>query len=459
MGWRNWVRRRAAGTPRGAASAAVREGEDGDYLWRAISPRAGTPLSGTGQDPTDWSAMTREAYRAYCTNPLAYAVIEQQTNFVLGGGAHVVAVDPRVQRVVDGFWNDPDNAMDRRVYAIQTELALFGEQFIRYFVDPVTGRTVIRQLDPLDVAGIETDPEDVERVLGYWYRPGASSWRAGAGPWSGAGSASGAGASGGDDGRGDGEGEDRDKRRRRDWVPAEEVSHFAINKVSNALRGRSDLAPVLRWLHAYSDWLADRVTQNRLKGAVVYDVTLVGGGKQDIERHRAEQPQAPETGTVIFHSDKEIWKAVEPHVGAADVRDDGRALRLMVAAGSGIPEHYLGEGGNANRATAAEMGLPAIKRMQRRQEHLRQVLATICGRAVAEAVRMGKIGPRVRRDLTVRFEELGPSGVDQEASAAKGFAEALAMAEERGWVDSTQARQLWWRFAGEPEVGMKGGVS
>jgi len=240
-----------------------------------------------------------------------------------------------------------------------------------------------------------------------------------------------------------------------EWIPAPSVSHFAVNRVSGALRGRSDLAPVLRWMRAYAQWLSDRVVQNQLKGAVLYDVTLTGGSKEELARRRAASARAPETGTVLFHTEKEIWKAVEPHVGAADVRDDGRALRLMVATGAGIPEHYLGEGGNANRATAAEMGLPAIKRMQRRQEYFRQVLETICRRVVDEAVKAGRIGPRVKRGLTVRFEELSPSGVDQEAAASKAFAEALALAEERGWVDRAQAKRLFCRFAGEPEEGMK----
>jgi len=146
---------------------------------------------------------------------------------------------------------------------------------------------------------------------------------------------------------------------------------------------------------------------------------------------------------------------VQPQIGAADVRDDGRALRLMIAVGSGVPEHYLGEGGNANRATAAEMGLPAIKRMQRRQEYLRQVLETICARVVDEAVRVGRIGPRVNRGLRVQFEELSQSGIERESTAAKSLAEALALAEDRGWADKEQSRRLWWRFAGDAEEGMR----
>jgi hypothetical protein len=95
---------------------------------------------------------------------------------------------------------------------------------------------------------------------------------------------------------------------------------------------------------------------------------------------------------VLFHNEVEEWKAVQPQIGAADVRDDGRALRLMIAVGAGMPEHYLAEGGNANRATAAEMGLPAIKRFQRRQEYFRQVsqARSRCGHhSPSAAVRSG----------------------------------------------------------------------
>ena len=86
----------------------------------------------------------------------------------------MVAREKRVQRVVDRFWQDPENRMDLRTCAIQTALSLFGEQFVRFYVDAVTGRVVIRQLDLLNVTAIETDPEDVERPLRYLYAPPAA---------------------------------------------------------------------------------------------------------------------------------------------------------------------------------------------------------------------------------------------------------------------------------------------
>ena len=74
----------------------------------------------------------------------------------------MAASQPEVQRVLLDFWNEPDNHMETRVYALCTELALYGEQFIRFFVNPYSGRVKIRQIDPSIIDEIETDPDDVE---------------------------------------------------------------------------------------------------------------------------------------------------------------------------------------------------------------------------------------------------------------------------------------------------------
>ena len=147
---------------------------DDDRGWtRGSAFGAGTPLN-PDRDELHGEALLRAAYQAYLTNPLAYAVCEQTTSFVLGGGVQVLAKDPRVQRVIDRFWHDPENDMPLRVYALHTELCVFGEQFIRFFVDTLTGRTLIRQLDPLYVTAIETHPDDVEKPLHYRYQPPTS---------------------------------------------------------------------------------------------------------------------------------------------------------------------------------------------------------------------------------------------------------------------------------------------
>src|SRR4051812_9917403 len=114
MGWREaavrWLGYEVADVPRGTSAvpeevAEVRRGtsavreevtRDDDVGWRfLVAPRG---VAGAEHDLSDWRELLEEAYGAYCTNPLAYAVIEQSVNFVLGGGAHVVAADKRAQR-------------------------------------------------------------------------------------------------------------------------------------------------------------------------------------------------------------------------------------------------------------------------------------------------------------------------------------------------------------------------
>ena len=157
-----WFRRRER------VSEAVTR--DDDRGWAPASyVGAGTTLN-PDRDEMFGPALLNAAYEAYATNPLAYAVAEHTTSFVLGGGVRVVAKDARVQRVLDAFWNDEENQMDLRIDTIHTELCLFGEQFIRFFVDRLTGRVVVRHLDPLYVTEIETDPDDLEKPLRYLYK-------------------------------------------------------------------------------------------------------------------------------------------------------------------------------------------------------------------------------------------------------------------------------------------------
>jgi len=52
-------------------------------------------------------------------------------------------------------------------------------------------------------------------------------------------------------------------------------------------------------------------------------------------------------------------------------------LRLVGLCMGGLPEHYLGEGGNATRTTAASMGTPAVRLANSRQSALSALLTRI----------------------------------------------------------------------------------
>ncbi len=311
-------------------------GGEEDYLWRRLSD---SPFI-KDVIPATYLEIHNQCYEAYNANPLAFSIIEMTTSFVLGEGLTVSAHNNRVQQVLDEFWQRPENRMDERVYSLCTELSLYGEQFLHFFVNKYDGSVTLRQIDPSLIDQIETDPEDVEKPLRYHRRPIRRMMSTDAG----------------DPVAFDPE---RPEDTEGQWFAANsEVVHIAINKVSNAKRGKSDLATLLPWLRRYKDWLTDRVRINKYKAAFLWDVSLMGADKKTIDRKKMEYTYPPEPGSVIIHNEAEKWSAVEPHIQANDASADGRAIKLMIAAGSSIPEHYLADGDNGNRATAAEMSLP-----------------------------------------------------------------------------------------------------
>jgi hypothetical protein len=227
------------------------------------------------------------------------------------------------------------------------------------------------------------------------------------------------------------------------------VVQFAINKVSNAKRGKSDLATLLPWLRRYKDWLTDRVRINKYKGAFLYDVRLQGADKKTIDRKRMEYNYPPEPGSVIIHNEAETWTAVQPNINANDAYQDGRAIKLMVAIGATLPEHYLSDGTSSTRATAAEMGLPTLLRFQRRQKAMRNMLTVILDRVIAEARKAGRIGPRVDTSYDILFPEIDSADNKELSQGVYYLVQGLVMAKQQGWISDETAMQLLFQCVNE----------
>ncbi len=378
--------------------------------------------------PSTYLEIHNLCYEAYNANPLASAIIEITTSFVLGKGLVVTARDAQVQQILMNFWHDPSNHMDDRIYALCTELSLYGEQFIRFFVNKYDGRVQICQLDPSLIDQIETDPEDIETPLRFHRRPiGPSATLPGTIPV----------VAPTDNYNPDGI-----------WYAAgSEVMQFTINKVSNAKRGKSDLATLLPWLRRYKDWLTDRVRINKYKSAFLWDVQLNGADRKTIERKRAEYSYPPEPGSVIIHNEAEKWSAVKPEISANDAFNDGRAIKLMVAVGAQLPEHYLSDGDGPTKATAAEMSLPTILKFQRRQFIIRNMLRAILDRVVQEAQHAHRLPPDVDSGYEITFPEIEVSDNQEMGMAMQYLAGALATAKQQGWISDETCMRLLFQFA------------
>ena len=134
----------------------LNSGSEEDYLWRRLTDN----VYMKDVQPSIYLELHNLIYEAYHANPLAFTIIEITTSFVLGKGVSVDAVDHDVQRILLEFWHDPDNTMDERIYNICNELALYGEIFVRFFVNQYNGTVKVRLIDPSLIDLIETDPED-----------------------------------------------------------------------------------------------------------------------------------------------------------------------------------------------------------------------------------------------------------------------------------------------------------
>jgi len=231
-------------------------------------------------------------------------------------------------------------------------------------------------------------------------------------------------------------------------VAGKDVVQFAINKVSNAKRGQSDLASLLVWLSRYKDWLTDRVRLNKYKGAFLWDVKLTGADKKTIDRKKNEYAYPPLPGSIIVHNEGEEWSAVEPQIGADQVESDGKAIKMMIAVGAGLPEHYLAEGGNVNKATAAEMGLPTLKRFERRQDYVGFMLRSILDRVLAEAQHAGLLPARVDQRYEIVFPPIDVDDGAGIAAAVGTLVPALQAAKQEGWLNDQTAVKLLHRFLG-----------
>jgi hypothetical protein len=268
----------------------------------------------------------REAWRR---NPLARRLVGLITSYTVGNGITLHCEKRDAQRFLTEFWQQ--NRMELRVDEWCDELSRSGELFPILFTNPVSGISTIRTVPACLIHGVDFDPDDYERELRYQESVGPGGNALGAEKWwIGVGSA------------------------QATQIDQPLMLHYAVNRPVGAVRGESDLAPILPWLRRYNRWLEDRVRLNAAMRAFLWIVKVPARLRSALEE-RYRTP--PEAGSVIIAEEgAETWEAVSPNLHAADAEKDGRAIRWMIVAGGpGTALLDLGEGEDSNLATGQAM--------------------------------------------------------------------------------------------------------
>ena len=415
--------------------------------------------------PLEFDDLQKAVYKLYTTSPLAKEMVDLVVNFIVGEDLNVVCDDEKVQEVIDEFWEDEHNDMEFRSENILSELILFGEQYIVCFPNFENGTLQITQIDPIDVTAIATDKDNKEKevliilknlnpannvnkayvawdVIPYEDKSKIATLSKGMKT---------------DDFKiflPDEFDVGETKKKLNDYEIAEDafILHFKINAVTGSRRGWPDLATNANWIAIFDEALLNTMRLRRFRTAWIYDVTLKTSDKATIAAKNDEiAKNPPKPGTVMVHGDNETWATQQPNIDSKDTAEDLHQVLMHVGRPGSIPEHYLGSGGDVNRASASEMGLPTIKYMKRRQRYFGAILKKLINIVIDVSLfgTAGIIQKSNNLDFKVEFPDIDSKDNLSIAQAVTALVTSLVAAKDSGWISDKTAQRLLFKYLGE----------
>lgn len=376
----------------------------------------------------DYWASSAKCFEASTHSGIGRRTCAALTYFTLGRGISWKIKDDHAREAWETFWKA--NKMRRRMKSIAYDLAVFGEQFLRYFPAQLDGKQliptgrgdtlIVRQLDPATIYEIVTDQEDVETVffyhqqfqtrMEYFSPPAANKAPQGKTPT----------------------GVTRYIIRQ---IDAGEIDHYALHTVSGEARGRSDLFPALGDLKRLRDLMTSKVVQSDIGNRVMGILKAQGTGA-DLDRvlntiFPGGQPPPP--GTFIALNEATDLEPYQ-YTAGREVRADFTYDELLdsICSGVGIGRQYLGfapsnGGSGSTRTNAMNEADSSVKTFEDRQDILAQDILEEMFDRVMQAAGINR---------TVEREFILPE-IASEDTAAK--LENLELAMSNNWLSHRTA--------------------
>ncbi len=255
------------------------------------------------------------------------------------------------------FWNHRFNRMPVRAYELCDELTRTGNLFVLLSTDD-SGMTFVRPVPATDIERIEAAPNDIEQPIRFWPKAGADSLNPEPYP---------------------AYDEDQDQLEAGDRPFRTVMLHYTINRPVGGQWGESDLAPILKWLARYSNWLEDRARLNRFRNSFVWVVKA-----RFASGSRARCPPGPAGGqpapTRVHPGHRRDRNLGGRQPQARGIRGQHRwpgAQEDDRSPASGIPMHFLAEPESSTRTTAEAAGGPTFRHFEQRQNYFMWVIGDI----------------------------------------------------------------------------------
>ncbi len=353
------------------------------------------------------------AYYLYETNPMAKRLVDMTAEYIVADGIRFRAEDQEVHQVIDDFWKL--NNLESLVREYTKELGLWGEQCYQAFVNETNGRVRLGYHDPGGIKEVVQDPDNLLQIRKVVLKGNP-------------------------------------ERSLAPVVPLElgqdgsfftgDTFFFKINSVLKSSRGRPDILASADFLDLNSEFIFSRAERSIFGNVWMWDVELEGGTQAEIEEFLKKHP-APKPGAVRGHNEKVKWNCVAPDLKAHDASYDARLLKCYCLGGNGFPEHFFGEGGDVNRATALEMYEPVTKRLTTRQQFVSGLWHKIITFVLDKAVAKRQLRPTADRSFQLFFPEISGKDMQKAGLTLLYLAQSLAIAVENGWISKVSAARVY----------------
>lgn len=306
------------------------------------------PFNPPTENPlAEWDISTRRyilerCHAAYNRNPDAKVGINHIANFAIGDGFQLVTYHPDVEALLNEFIEHEDNRIREYERQVARDLLIDGEVVLRYVHDHDMGITSIVPYRPDELESIKTDLGNYRKIVSFFFNRTID------------------------------EGTVPGSRHKTDLfeLSADEILFVAINNRAYELRGRSEIFPALPWLKARKDWLENRARINYWLSVIMWSVKVNAASSQIMASVASRWSTPPSPGSIaIEHASVEV-EPMQASPNAPEASDDGRQLLMQVAKSFGLPEYFLGDGENANLASATRQQLPALVKFEDYQRTL-----------------------------------------------------------------------------------------
>lgn len=346
--------------------------------------------------------MVKSARKFYRSDPNARAIVDTLIHYIMGKGLSMIpkSKEPMVWWIWREFWTADRNRMAIRQFEIPLRLFRDGEVFIHCMDKDEngrpTGKTTVRFIDPLQIknppnvqlqdqqtrSGIETDPNDIETVTGYWVQ-------------------------------------DRVDVSKFTKFPAVEVIHLKIYADADQRRGETLLQAVMKMFTDYKQWLDNRIILNKMRTAIVM-IRKITGTPSQVQQIADQAPNATNVrsgetkkqnirgGTILNANAGVSYEMLSPNINAQDVKEDGRNIKLNMAAGTQIPEYIFGDASNANYSSTMVSEAPFVKAIEFWQIYLEFFFQQLFKKVVTNASKQSLVKPPSDDEFVRKLRGIGP---------------------------------------------------